>query len=75
MGKITGREGRSLPACIETSSLIPGAHKKKKKSKILACNHGNGALGGDRSLRFTGQQDYLTESESPVLRNTVGFHG
>lgn len=33
MGKITGREGRSLPACTETSSLIPGAHQKKKKKK------------------------------------------
>lgn len=31
MEKITGREGRNMPACIETSSLIPGAHKKKRE--------------------------------------------
>lgn len=74
MGKITGREGRSLPACIETSSLIPGAHKKKDR-EMLACNPGNETLGGHRSLRFTGQHAYLTESESPVLRNMVGIHG
>ena len=48
---------------------------QKKEREMLACNPGTETLGGHRSLRFTGQHAYLTESESPVLRNMAGIHG
>lgn len=49
-------------------------NSKKKKARYLLIILAMGPWVGDRSLRFTGQQAYLTDSESTVLRNTVGFH-